>query len=77
MKPKITRGHSVSLQVTAVGRSLISAIEEALTAMREAGAPLDAEWKMAFHKGKEVTKNSDSYLEADYISLDATWAEQS
>jgi hypothetical protein len=76
VKPKITRGHSVSLRVTAVGRPLIVAIEEGLQAMRDAGAPIDAEWTMGFHRGKEVGRNGDPYLEADYISLDATWAEQ-
>jgi hypothetical protein len=76
VKTKLTRGHSVSFRVNAVGRPLIDAIEEALTTLREAGVPIDAEWQMAFHQGKQVNK-PEPFVEADYISIDATWAEQS
>jgi hypothetical protein len=77
MKPKLTRGHSVSLRVGTDGRPQLVAVTEALMAMREAGVPLDAEWQMGFHSGKQVTGNGGQpFMEADYISVDATWAEQ-
>jgi hypothetical protein len=75
MKPKLTRGHSVSLKIATNGRPQIVTITEALSALREAGVPLDAEWHMGFHIGQRVA-GPDPFMEADYISVDATWAEQ-
>ena len=69
------RGHSVSLRVTVSGRSQLAAIQEGLVALHNEGVPLDAEWTMAYHQGQEV-RNGDPYLEADYIQIDATWAER-
>lgn len=75
MKPKLTRGHSVSFQVTVSGRSREAAIDQAMKEMDGAGVPLDAIWKMEFHRGQERT-NGERFREADYITVDATWAEQ-
>jgi hypothetical protein len=77
MKPKaIVRGHSVSFRVVAGGRPLTEAILEALASMEDAGVPLGSEWKMAYRRGGKVN-NGDPYVEADFITVDATWAEQS
>lgn len=80
MKPQITRGHNVQFRVTVAGRSSLAAVQEALVLLREAGVPMDAGWRMSYHKGEEKREkqpNGEPYMESDYIQVEATWAEQS